>query len=159
MPPGTSISRIGTRIAFAALSSGFPANKIRRIDAQTRVITRIAGTGDYTFNRDGLSALATNLWPGDLAFDPSGSLAFVDVFSHRIRRIDSQTGIVSTILGNGKLGDLGDLGLATDAQTSANAISFDQQGNLYVSSGNRVREVYANTGMIAATPRLRSLSP
>ncbi len=91
-------------------------NLIRQVDANTGVITTIAGTGQQEFSGDGGPATAAGLnRPGGIAADKSGNLYVADRFNNRIRRIDRETGLISTIAGNGAEGFAGDDGSPTDA--------------------------------------------
>ena len=66
---------------------------IRRVDADTNVITTVAGTVTGGFSGDGGPAAAAELdRPTDVAFDAAGNLFIVDGFNHRVRRIDVGTG-------------------------------------------------------------------
>ena len=62
--------------------------------------------------------------------DGAGNLFIADTFNHRIRRVEAATGTITTVVGNGELGfigdELGDLVLeiagvaaATDAEENA----------------------------------------
>ena len=63
-------------------------NRVRRVDAKTRLITTIAGTGNAGFAGDGSIALNAELYgPNSLAFDSFGNLYVVDLGNHRIRMI------------------------------------------------------------------------
>ncbi len=80
------------------------------------IITTVAGTGSPGYAGDGgpaTRALLNN--PFDLAFAPDGSLVFSDTFNHCIRRIDGQTGVISTLAGTGERGFAGDGGPAVRA--------------------------------------------
>ena len=73
-------------------------NRIRRVDATSRLITTVAGTGigGYVDNVAATSAQISR--PAQLAFDSSGNLFFADAFNYRVRMISSATGILSTIV-------------------------------------------------------------
>src|SRR5437016_6870753 len=69
------------------------------------VITTAAGTGEKGFAGDGGPATAALLnGPFDVAFDGAGNLYFSDTFNHRIRRVDGQSGVITTVAGNGEGG-------------------------------------------------------
>jgi len=125
--------------------------RIRRVDAKTKVITTIAGTGVGGYTGDGGPAIAATFAnPGGVAVDPLGNVLFVDQFNARVRRIDMRTGKIATIAGNGVSGFGGDGGPAIAAQIDEPVgIAFDPAGNLYISEyGNeRVRRV-STTGII-----------
>jgi sugar lactone lactonase YvrE len=74
-------------------------HRIRKVSAQTGIISTVAGTGTYGFNGDGLLALGTNVsQPYSVTFDATGSLIFAGS-DYRIRRLDATSGRVSTIAG------------------------------------------------------------
>ncbi len=76
---------------------------VRRVDAQTRLISTVAGNGQAGFGGDGGPATSAQLnQPHSLAFDASGKLLVCDIVNHRIRQIDIQTGVISTWSGTGE---------------------------------------------------------
>src|SRR5262245_33537753 len=80
-------------------------------------IKTAVGTGMAGFSGDGGRAVDARLdQPFDLAFDALGNLFITDTFNHRVRRIDRDSGTISTVAGNGKAGFSGDGGQATSAQ-------------------------------------------
>src|SRR5438552_18434473 len=80
------------------------------------VITTAVGTGEKGFAGDGGPATAALLnGPFDIAFDSAGNLYFSDTFNHRIRRVDGQSGVITTVAGNGEGGYGGDGGPAVGA--------------------------------------------
>jgi DNA-binding beta-propeller fold protein YncE len=92
-------------------------SRIRRVAAATGTITTIAGTGTSGSGGDGgpatLAELAT---PIDVAIAPDGDVVVLEFGGHRVRRIDIDTGIITTIGGTGTAGFSGDGGPATAAQ-------------------------------------------
>lgn len=152
------------------LSSEWASN-IRRVDAQTGIITRFAGpnaahvpgpnrpTSGPGLNLTGYhgdggpAADAAFHHPEHLAFDPAGNLYVCDNSNDRIRRIDRQSGIITTVFGTGQRASNGDGGRAVEASTlMPDALCLDSHGNLYVGEkyGYRIRRVSAATG-IAST--------
>jgi len=64
--------------------------------------------------------------------------------------VAANTGIITTVAGDGDPGSSGDGGLATKAEVTAQGLAVDASGNLYISgNGPTVREVTASTGVIA----------
>lgn len=75
---------------------------VRRVDAKTGVIKTIAGTGLAGFGGDnGPATQAKFRQPHSLVLDKAGNIFIADIGNHRIRRIDAQTGLISTIAGDG----------------------------------------------------------
>ncbi len=74
-------------------------NRIRKVDAQTQIITTIAGTGNAGYSGDGGPATQAELsHPVDVAIGDDDSVYFADTFNHCIRKIDPD-GIVSRVAG------------------------------------------------------------
>jgi hypothetical protein len=72
---------------------------------------------------------------GQMFFDLAGNLYFSDTNNNRVRRIDSGTGIIRTIAGNGTTGYKGDGGSATGASLgSPTGVTVDSQGQVYILS-------------------------
>ena len=99
---------------YLALREG---NAIERIDAATKTYKRIAGTGEVGFSGDGGPAtqakfggaatgnIARLAGPKGLAYGPDDSLYIADTESHAIRKVNLKTGIITTVLGTGQIGD------------------------------------------------------
>ena len=125
---------------------------IRRVDAQTGIITTVAGTRGRGFNGDNQPATSAQLnFPVGIAVDGAGNLLIADQTNARIRRVDAQTGIITTVAGTGVLGFNGDNQPATSAQLNfPSSIAVDGTGNLVIadSSNNRIRRVDVRTGII-----------
>lgn len=126
--------------------------RIRRIDLKSGLISTIAGNGERGYSGDGGPATAARLnEPYEVRFDATGNLFFVEMKNHLVRRVDRQTGTISTVAGAGEAGFGGDGGPATSAKfNQPHSICFDGEGRLYVCDiGNhRVRRVDLTTGMI-----------
>lgn len=90
-------------------------------------------------------------FPTAVAVDAQGHLYIADTMNHRVRRVDAQTGIITTIAGTGQARFSGDDGPADRAALNEPAaLAVDAQGQLYIAdqSNNRVRAVNLKTGMI-----------
>lgn len=139
-------------------------NRVRKVDATTRTITTVAGTGKGAgawdggdFTGDGGPATAADLrQPTGVAVDGQGNVYFADTTNHRIRRVDGSTGLITTFAGSGPAGYAqgdfgGDGGPATAARLSdPSRIAFDRNGNLLIADtwNHRVRKVDAATTVI-----------
>jgi hypothetical protein len=83
--------------------------------------------------------------------DGSGNLYIAEVHSHRVRRVDAVTGIITTVAGTGESGFSGDGGPATQARLwLPHGVLVDAAGHLFIgdSVNSRVRRVDAITGTI-----------
>ncbi len=119
--------------------------RVRKIDLETGLISTVAGTGKTGFSGEGTAAMNAKLSnPLGLAVDRDDNVYVVDRGNNRIRKIDIQSGIITTVVGNGKSGFSGDGGLAKSARLSnPTGIAFDGQNNLYIvdRGNNRIRMV------------------
>lgn len=81
-------------------------NSIWRIDRSTQRIFHVAGTGKKGFSGDGQDAkLATFSGPKGVAVQPGVAIFIADTENHAIRKVDLQSGMISTVIGNsGKAG-------------------------------------------------------
>jgi hypothetical protein len=71
-------------------------NVVRRINANTNIITTYAGNGDESFSGDGGAASNAGLYgPYAFALDTKGSLYIADVFHNRIRKVSANSAILS----------------------------------------------------------------
>ncbi len=128
-------------------------NRIRRIDAATKIIATVAGNGIAAFSGDGGPATQASLSaPERIALDTSGNLFIADSGNSRVRRVSGANGVITTVAGNGKTDFSGDLGPATAAQMDPGGVAVDVDGNIYIADrGNtRVRKIDAATGIISS---------
>jgi len=162
-PVGVAVDRQSN--AFIA---DFGAHRVRRVDAGTGRLTTVAGTGDFGFDGDGGPAIQARLnRPAGVAVDSLGNLFIADRGNRRVRRVDAQTGVISTVAGTGGAGFSGDGGPATQAQLyEVVGVALDRSGNLLIVDGgsvvrdpvsglervvgnHRIRRVDAGTGVIS----------
>ncbi|MFL6448655.1 MAG: Ig-like domain repeat protein [Bryobacteraceae bacterium] len=124
--------------------------RIRKVSADTGVITTVAGNGSYGFSGDGGPATSARLeGPSAVAVDGSGNLYIAD--GNRIRKVSASTGVITTVAGNGSSGYSGDGGPATSASLFyPRGVAVDGSGNIYIADedNNRIRKVSAGTGVI-----------
>jgi sugar lactone lactonase YvrE len=163
-PFGIAVDAVGN-LYFAEFNS--IANQvIRRVDANTGIITTVAGGAlvstctpqtdcgncpERTDSAgDGCPATSAHLAVlGYVKVDPTGSFYFND--AARVRKVNISTGIISTVAGTGTYGFSGDGGPATEAELNApQGLAFDAANNLYIAdAGNyRIRKMSADTGVI-----------
>jgi len=128
-------------------------NRIRKINTSTGIISTIAGTGTASFGGDGGPATAAYLnGPCDMAIDLAGNLYFGDFGNSVVRKINTTTGIISTVAGMGGMsGYAGDNGPAAAARlTTPVGVAVDSAYNIYIGDygNNVIRKVNGNTGII-----------
>jgi len=134
---------------------------IRKVDP-SGVITTYAGIPNAGENLiDNVPALETNMDPGHITVDQAGNLFIADAGFHRIRKVDAQTRIISTVAGSGTFyldrDYSGDGGPAVRAKLNfgytPGGVAVRSNGDLYVSdtTNNRVRAVYACRPVAAPT--------
>ncbi len=127
-------------------------HRVRRIDLTSGRVTTVAGCGRQGYAGDGGPASSAELnEPYEVRFDASGNMFFVEMKNHLIRRVDAQTGIISTVAGTGRAGYSGDGGPAQMATfKQPHSIALDRRGGLYVADiGNhRIRHIDLDTGII-----------
>ena len=131
-------------------------NRVRRIDLESGAITTLAGDGDFSFGGDDGLAVEAGLTVEDIAVDASGNVFIADFNNYRIRRVDAETGIITTVAGRGPVfggggAFSGDGGPAPDARLDLpGGVAVGADGTLYISDtgNNRVRAVDPGAGII-----------
>jgi sugar lactone lactonase YvrE len=127
-------------------------HRVRRVDLSSLEISTVAGTDQIGYNGDDIAATSATLnSPHSIAFDPVGNIYFTDRLNHRIRKINSETGVISTVAGTGVAGYSSNDVVATSAMLHLpRGIAFDESANLYIEDGedNRVRNINAATGIM-----------
>lgn len=125
---------------------------VRKVDMKTKVITTFAGTGVAGYSGDGgPAAQAQFKQPHSIQFGPDGSLYVCDIGNNVIRRIDMQTGIISTFAGTGKPGATPDgAPIAGTSLKGPRSMDFDHDGNLWLVTreGNQVFKFDLKAGKI-----------
>lgn len=110
-----TLAQAGNGDLYLALREG---NAIYRIEHKTGKMFKVAGTGETGYSGDGGAALnakfggarttgvvARLAGPKGLAITPHRILYVADTESHAIRKIDLKTGVITTVLGTGEMGD------------------------------------------------------
>lgn len=128
-------------------------NRIFKLTTSTGNVALLAGNGTAGYSGDGAAATSAELSsPFNLAIDSSQNIYVTDLNNNRIRKINTTTGIITTVAGNGTAGFSGDGGAATGAELNApRSLFIDSGNNLYITDTNngRIREVNPTTGIIS----------
>ena len=91
-------------------------HRIKKVDGVTGIITTIAGTGSSgDAGDDGPAINAQMNKPRGLWVDEYGNILIADTDNNRVKKVDTSTGIITTVAGNGSGGYAGDDGPATSA--------------------------------------------
>jgi len=125
------------------------ANRIRlvRLASPALDIVTLAGNGGTVIGDLGPATGATLAAPRDVAIDAAGTIYIYEASTGRIRRVDAATGFITTVIGTGLRGFIGDRGPNQNGVLVApEGSAFDAAGNLYIADtgDNAVRKVAAN---------------
>ena len=125
---------------------------VRMVDLKTGVITKVAGTGKPGYSGDGglaLDADIDEIYAVQVA--SNGDLYIVQRFHPAVRKVDHATGIITTVAGDGTIGNGGDGGLAIKAQLKEpNDCALDSQGGLLIADvqDQKIRRLDFGSGII-----------
>ena len=111
-----------------------------RIVASSGIITTVAGssTANVYAGDGGKATQASVNRPNGIAFDATGKIMYIaDTGNSVIRKVDTSTGIITTVAGNNSSAYGGDGGPATSASLSLpTGVALDSAGNLYIADTN-----------------------
>ena len=151
--PATMDNRLNSPLGVSVDSSGniFIADsansRILKVDGDTGIITTVAGTGNIKFlfaGDDGPAIEAELRVPGGVFVDDLGNIFIADTENHRIRKVDGETGIITTVAGSGDTNAsfTGDGGLAIKATLRRpSGVFVDKSGNIFIADGFGIRKV------------------
>jgi trimeric autotransporter adhesin len=110
-------------------------NVVRAIDPVTNTITTVAGTGAEGFSGDRGPAVNAELSsPTAIATDAADNLYIADAGNARVRKLDSQSGMLVTLAGSALVGSSGDGGPANAAAlTTPTGVAVDSLGEVLLS--------------------------
>ena len=119
---------------------------VRKVDAKTRLISTLAGTGVAGFSGDGGPAARAQLrQPHSIALVPGGEqLLICDIGNHRIRQVNLTTGTIETYGGTGERQATPDGAPVRGTPLNGpRTIAFDSDGNLYLAlrEGNAIYRI------------------
>lgn len=129
--------------------------RVRKIAATTGIITTVAGGGSINGAPDGTPALQAGLNnPTDVLADGDGNLIICDENDERVRKVDMQTGLLSTLAGTGYLATGPDcVNPTTEGLNDCVAAAFDADGNLCFTenASHRVRKIFTPPSIAGVT--------
>jgi sugar lactone lactonase YvrE len=144
------------------------SNRVRSIDHRSGIISTVAGVCRYGYDGDDKPAIRSMLHaPEAVVVDQQDNLYISDTMNHRVRKVDVETGLITTVAGNGDSGyedkNMGGCGAARfvakessgtvkhgDGLLGVEAVvnspvglSLDSQGYLYICERgeNKIRRV------------------
>lgn len=129
------------------------AHVVRRIDASSGLVSTFAGTGEPGFSGDdGPAHMAQLRQPHSIAFDANGNLLICDIGNQRVRQVERDTGLISTLSGTGERDATPDAGpLRGTTLRGPRSIATDPEGNAYLvlREGNAVYRLAMREGTLS----------
>lgn len=163
-PEGLAIDNVGNIFV-----SDTPNHRIRRIDALTNIITTVAGTGKKGFSGDNNPAVSAMLnSPTGLIIDKNGNLYIADSGNGRVRKVDKDTGVITTIAGNPEGIDPLDISRDIPREVDALSVKIDtlfalaldlDEKSLFISKFENIFEVNLETNKLTVlVPRVSDVN-
>ena len=148
LPHHAVIDKDQTWFYFAESGS----DRIRRINLLEGTLYNFAGIGETCYSGDeGPCGEAGLYLPLGVAFDSHNDLFICDSGSNRIRKVDHETGIITTVIGTGQHGFNGDGPALEINLTWPAAVAFDIDDFMYIADtqAHRIRRYDPRTGMVS----------
>ncbi len=127
-------------------------HRIRKVDAQTGIITTIAGNGEKQQPTAGQPAAGRPMIGPRALFIDDGMLWIALREGHSVWKMDLASGVLSHVAGTGKRGYSGDGGLATEATFDGpKGIAIGKDKGIYVvdTENHAIRQIDAKAGTIS----------
>jgi large repetitive protein len=121
-------------------------------------ITTFAGTGAAGDSGDQGAAANAELWaPAGLAFDPAGNLYIADMNNNAIRKVNSVSGNISTLIQDGEGSDYAGGAFSSVSLLGPIGLVADGSGNLWIADSldMEVRQVQGNLAALDYTTPVR----
>jgi sugar lactone lactonase YvrE len=123
------------------------SGQVVRMDAGSSAVTPVAGNGGALMG-DGWTAHQLSIRPGGVAATSAGDLLVTDIDNHRVRKVDLDTGSVTTIAGGGPCCDLEGRPATQVQMLIPMDIELDQAGNMYILTADRILRVDTATQLV-----------
>jgi len=143
-PDGVALDSLGNLFITDVLNL-----RVRRVDGATQTISTVAGGGSGGDN--GPATAVQMVKPQGVAADATGNIFIADTYSHRIRRVDATTQVVTTVAGTGTSGFSGEGGPGESAELKyPMGVAQDTFGNLFIADmlNERIRRLDAVSQII-----------
>lgn len=127
--------------AILALREG---NSVYRLNLANQKFVHLAGTGKQGYTGDGGPARSATLsGPKGVAIAPNGDIFLADTESHTIRVLRHSTGLIETVVGDGKKHDGPDGNPKSCGLARPHGVCVDSAGNVFIgdSENYRVRKL------------------
>ena len=152
MPTGISVGADGTNIWV----SEYMSNRIRVLALSAQNVTTVAGNSSVFADIDGIADVSGSLnrpWH-IIATDSivANTALFIEKYAHRVRSVDLQTKMLTTLVGNGTIASFAD-GIGTNALLNQpGGPSLSSAGVLYFADagGHRIRSYTIATGVVSS---------
>jgi sugar lactone lactonase YvrE/phosphodiesterase/alkaline phosphatase D-like protein len=111
-------------------------NRVRKVDAVSKIITTLVGNGPPGFGGDGGPAVDASLsTPTAVAVDSAGNVYIADYSNGSIRKVDAVSKIITTVAGNGVFGYGGPDGVPATSVSLGylTGVAVDTTGTIYIS--------------------------
>ena len=111
------------------------------------ITVTMGGNGVSGYNSDGRGGYLTEInSPHDVCTDAANNIYFTDMGNGLVRKISARNGVVTTIAGGGT--STADGVPAITAAITPTYMCIDGTGNLYITTGNKIRTINTSTGII-----------
>jgi trimeric autotransporter adhesin len=108
--------------------------RIRKVAANTGIITTVVGTGSSGSSADGLAGNSNNIGAVyKVSLDQSGNLYYGDNNVYKVKALSTSTQKVSTVAGTGVYSGASTSGPLTVARFAPYGVNFGRDGNIYIS--------------------------
>jgi sugar lactone lactonase YvrE len=133
-------------------------NRIRKIAAGSDIITTVAGNGTAGFSGDGGPATAAALNnPEGVAVDAQGNIYIADTANRRIRRVNTNTGVITTLI---SAQSSGDCQAVLAGLQSPGSLTLNDAGDMLFITDNDANMVWqATLNPVKTPPTLKAIAP
>ena len=124
-------------------------NRVRRVDAETGLISTIVAQVDRRKGDGGPATQASLFAPREIAFADDGDMYFTESEAHLLRRVEAETGEITTVAGGTSERVPADFDVATDVDLfGAWGLAIGGEENIYVTAYNTVFRIDVVSGTI-----------